>query len=240
MSGGQTRIRLAALVALRWPEWPAEAVAAAIADGRMLVDGRTLTNPEARVERGAQVRFEPERELAGRRKLGWAITRFGVRPEGRIALDIGASTGGFTSAWLEAGAARVYAVDAGHGQLLGSLRQDPRVVNLERTNVADLDARLVTDPVSLVSVDVSYLSLTSAIAQLGRVTVDDGADLLGLIKPMFELRLATIPTDGETLERACDAATTGAAAAGWSVVGVEECPVRGGRGAVEFVLHATR
>lgn len=240
MSRGQTRRKLAVLVGRRWPEWSAATVAAAIAEGRIVVDGRTLTNPDALVPADAPLRVEAERDLAGRRKLGWAIARFGVQAAGRIALDVGASTGGFTTAWLEAGAARVYAVDAGHGQLLGSLRQDDRVVNLERTNVGDLDATVIAEAVSLVSVDVSYLSLSSAVAQLERVRIEGGADLLGLIKPMFELRLATIPDDRTTLERARDAAAAGVAASGWRVAAVDECPVRGGRGAVEFVVHALR
>jgi 23S rRNA (cytidine1920-2'-O)/16S rRNA (cytidine1409-2'-O)-methyltransferase len=134
----------------------------------------------------------------------------------------------------------VFAVDVGHGQLLGSLRQDDRVVNLERTNVSALSRDVVADPIDAVSVDVSYLSLTAAVGQLTAVDVCPGAVLLGLVKPMFELRLATIPSDRPTLEAARQGAAAGVAAAGWRVHGVDECPVRGGRGAVEFFLHATR
>ncbi|MFI5042185.1 MAG: SAM-dependent methyltransferase, partial [Acidimicrobiales bacterium] len=151
-----------------------------------------------------------------------------------------ACTGGFTTAWLETGARRVYAVDVGHGQLLGSLRADPRVVNLERTNVADVSTALIPDTVEVVSVDVSYLALAAAVAQLAPLDVAAGADLLGLVKPMFELRLATIPTDPRRLEQARDEAVAGVAAAGWEVLGTDECPVRGGRGAVEFFIHARR
>lgn len=240
MSRGQTRTTLDALVRNRWPAWEPDVVEAAIAGGHILVDGRVLTNPRAQVTSAAQLRFEPPRDLAGRRKLAWAIERFGVLAGGRVALDVGASTGGFTTAWLEAGAARVYAVDVGHGQLLGSLRQDPRVVNLERTNVADLSPAVVPEPVSLVSVDVSYLALGSAVEQVGAVNLAARADLLGLVKPMFELRLATIPADPPTLLSARDLAVDAVGAARWEVVAVDECPVRGGRGAVEFVIHARR
>ena len=107
-----------------------------------------------------------------------------------MCLDLGAAAGGFTRVLLESGAARVYAVDAGFGQLLGSLRQDPRVVNLEATNVAALDTHLIPEPIEVVTIDVSYLALAAAVAQLDRITIVPGADLIGLVKPMFELRLA--------------------------------------------------
>lgn len=241
MARSQTRrVALAALVARRWPAWAPAEVESAIAGGEIVVEGRVLDNPRAQVATDAPVRHQPTPELAGRRKLGWAIERYGVEASGRTALDIGACTGGFTTAWLAAGAARVYAVDAGHGQLLGSLRQDPRVVNLEQTNVGDLSGALVPGAVQLVSVDVSYLSLAAAVAQLENVAVVPGAILLGLVKPMFELRLPTIPGDRPTRERARGEAVAGVVAAGWEVLGADECPVRGRRGAVELFVHARR
>jgi len=222
MPKGQTRVALSTLVE-----------PGLIEAGRVLVDGVCVTNPRARVLSSAAVRVLPGIDLAGRRKLGWALDRFGVVAAGAIVLDVGACTGGFTTAWLDAGAARVYAVDVGHGQLLGSLRQDPRVVNMERTNVA---AASLDELVSRVSVDVSYLSLGSAVAQLPPVA--PGCELLGLVKPMFELRLATIPSDRPTLEQAHGAAAASVDAAGWTVLGSDECPVRGGHGAIEFFVHA--
>ena len=104
--------------------------------------------------------------LRGSAKLAAALDAFGIDVAGRLCLDVGASTGGFTSVLLERGAARVYAVDAGHGQLLGSLRQDARCVNLEATNVGDLTVALVPDVIDLVTVDVSYLALREAVRQL--------------------------------------------------------------------------
>jgi 23S rRNA (cytidine1920-2'-O)/16S rRNA (cytidine1409-2'-O)-methyltransferase len=141
---------------------------------------------------------------------------------------------------LESGVRRVYAVDAGHGQLLGSLRQDPRVVNLENTNVSRLDTQLVPDAVELVTVDVSYLSLAAAVSQLARLRIAPDAELVGLVKPMFELRLPTAPTDQETADRAAAAASAGVAACGWRVHRVAPSPVTGARGAVEMLLHARR
>ncbi len=240
MKGRQQRIRLAARVARSWPAWSAEEVDRAIRAGEILVGPRVLLNPAALVGPDAPVRHDPPGELAGRRKLRWALETFAVPARGLVVADIGASTGGFTEAWLEAGATRVYAVDAGHGQLLGSLRQDPRVVNLERTNVGDLSTGVIAEPVDAVSVDVSYLSLSGAVAQLAVLELAPGAVLLGLVKPMFELRLATIPSDRPTLEQARDTAVAGVTASGWVVQGCAECPVHGRHGAIEFFVHAVQ
>ena len=169
-----------------------------------------------------------------------ALEHFGVDVQGRVGLDVGASAGGFTTVLLRAGAARVYAVDAGHGQLLGSLRQDPRVVNLEATNVAKVDALLVPDALDIVTIDVSYLSLSQAAAQLDRVRFAPSAELVGLVKPMFELRLAVAPVDDASLQAAADIAESGLTAAGWIVAGRMRSPVAGARGALEMLLHARR
>jgi 23S rRNA (cytidine1920-2'-O)/16S rRNA (cytidine1409-2'-O)-methyltransferase len=237
--GRSRRRRLAALVQERWPLDP-DAVAAAIAAGDVLVDGRPRTNPDSLIAADAAVRFSAATDLQGRRKLAWAIDYFRVVVKDTVALDLGACTGGFTTALLDAGAALVYAVDAGHGQLLGSLRQHGRVVNLERTNVSALNRAVVPVALQTVSVDVSYLSLSSAVAQINGLDLSPGAQLLGLVKPMFELRLPTIPQDSPTLERARRAAVDGIGAAGWTVADSAESPVRGNGGAVEFFVHARR
>jgi 23S rRNA (cytidine1920-2'-O)/16S rRNA (cytidine1409-2'-O)-methyltransferase len=160
--------------------------------------------------------------------------------DGRIALDVGAAAGGFTSALLERGARRVYAVDAGHGQLLGSLRQDARVVNLEATNVADVDATVVPEVIDVVTVDVSYLSLSEAARQLDRVLFAGCAELVGLVKPMFELRLAHAPRDRQSLEEALRVASAGVAATGWRVEETAASSVGGAKGAVEGFVYARR
>ena len=114
------------------------------------------------------------------------------------------------------------------------------VVNLEATNVAALDTRLIPEAVEVVSVDVSYLALAAAVAQLDRITIAPGADLIGLVKPMFELRLARAPVDQETVDAATARAVAGIAEAGWEIAGVMASPVLGGRGAVEALVHARR
>jgi 23S rRNA (cytidine1920-2'-O)/16S rRNA (cytidine1409-2'-O)-methyltransferase len=176
--------------------------------------------------------------LRGEAKLRAALDAFKVDVAGRTALDVGSAAGGFVRVLLAAGVTRVYAVDAGFGQLLGSLRADPRVVNLEATNVARLDTTLIPEPVEVITVDVSYLSLASAVAQLDRVRKPPGAHLVGLVKPMFELRLASAPTDPATAERASAQAAREIAASGWRVLETVPSPVTGARGAVEMLLHA--
>jgi 23S rRNA (cytidine1920-2'-O)/16S rRNA (cytidine1409-2'-O)-methyltransferase len=134
----------------------------------------------------------------------------------------------------------VYAVDAGHGQLLGSLRQDHRVINLESVNIADLDAGRVPDIVDVVTIDVSYLSVAAAATQLNRVALAPDANMLALVKPMFELRAATAPSDRASLDAALAAASAGVTAAGWEVRSSIDSPVTGSRGAREMLLHAQR
>jgi 23S rRNA (cytidine1920-2'-O)/16S rRNA (cytidine1409-2'-O)-methyltransferase len=176
--------------------------------------------------------------LRGEAKLLAALNGFRVDVSGRTALDVGAAAGGFTRVLLQHGAAKVYAVDAGHGQLLGSLRQDARVVNLEATNVAHLNPRLIPEVIDIVTIDVSYLSLSSAVVQLSSLRFALNAQLIGLVKPMFELRLSTAPEQPEVVARAAQAAVAGVGAAGWQVMGLIPSPVVGSRGAVEMLLHA--
>lgn len=234
----QKLIKLERALAESHPELsePAEAIRA----GRVTVDGLVKTNPATVVRRHASLVLDAEAELRGTRKLQPALERFPVAVEGAVALDAGASAGGFTTALLEAGAAKVYAVDVGYGQIVGALRQDPRVVTLERTNVADLDRALVPDPVDVVTLDLGYLALAEALGQLLRIEYAPRARLVGLVKPMFELRLGHPPEDEATLGEALDRASRGAEAAGWVVEDWMHSPVRGSRGAAELFMFARR
>lgn len=208
--------------------------------GLVLVDGRPVSNPSSRVRADASVVVQRAPSLRGRPKLEAALLAFDVPVVGRVAADLGAAAGGFTTALLAAGARRVYSVDAGHGQLLGSLRQDTRVVNLEGTNIAALESRLVPEPVDVVTMDLSYLALADAAPYVEQLTLAPGADLLALVKPMFELGLAVPPTADADLERAMVLAISGFEANGWRAVANIRSPVDGARGAKELLLHAVR
>jgi 23S rRNA (cytidine1920-2'-O)/16S rRNA (cytidine1409-2'-O)-methyltransferase len=226
------------LVRRRFPdlETPEEAVQ----DGAVLVNGVVVRNLRSRFSHDAAIKIDQPKTLRGAKKLAAAIDAFEIAVQGRTALDLGASSGGFTSVLVERGAAAVHAVDVGHGQLLGSLRQNPRVHNLERTNLADVTAELLGAPVDLMTADLSYLSLAKAIGQVERVEFAAGADLIALVKPMFELGLGALPTDEDSFTAAVDLAVAGVERLPWSVRGVIRSPVLGNRGAIEFLLHAVR
>jgi 23S rRNA (cytidine1920-2'-O)/16S rRNA (cytidine1409-2'-O)-methyltransferase len=208
--------------------------------GAVRVDGRIVTNPRSLVRAGAAIVVNEPSELRGEAKLRFALAAFGVDVGGRIALDAGAAAGGFTAALLRAGAATVYAVDAGFGQLRGSLRRDPRVVNLERVNLGALTTAFVPDVVDVVTFDLSYLAVSRAVAELERLRLAPDGELIALVKPMFELRLANPPRDATRQRRAVSRAVAGVTARGWSVVGDVRSPVAGTRGAVEFFIHGVR
>jgi 23S rRNA (cytidine1920-2'-O)/16S rRNA (cytidine1409-2'-O)-methyltransferase len=230
--------KLATELAQRFPHL--EDPEAVIAAGDVYVDGLPRTNPASLVSAGAALTLRSPKQLRGKAKLAHALSAFEVDPSGRVAVDLGAAAGGFTQALLDAGAARVYAVDVGHGQLLGSLRQDPRVVNLERTNLAQLDAALVPESVELISMDLSYLAIGAAAPQLETLRVEPEADLVALVKPIYELGLRALPTDDRELHAAVEHAADGLAGSGWSLVATTRSPVLGARGAIEWLVHARR
>ena len=159
-----------------------------------------------------------------------------------MALDIGASTGGFTEVLLAEGAAKVYAVDVGRGQLHERLRADPRVVSLEATDARNLDAALIPEPVGTIVADVSFISLTQALpAALKRAA--PGAWLVALVKPQFEAGREAVGKGGivrkaEDRERAVVRVRDFLEGEGWIVLGVIPSPIEGGSGNVEFLIGA--
>ncbi len=211
-----------------------------IKDGRVVVDGRVITNPAARVRVDASLRVQPESRLRGDIKLSNALEQFDVRIAGRVAADVGASAGGFTTALLARGAARVYAIDVGVGQLVGRLRVDERVVNLEGHNVGCITRRHVPQPVDIVTIDLSYLPVADAVPQLEALEIATDADLVALVKPTFELRRGRPPVTRAELEAALRAATNAIDTGSWRVAATRESPVTGARGTTEFFVHARR
>jgi 23S rRNA (cytidine1920-2'-O)/16S rRNA (cytidine1409-2'-O)-methyltransferase len=174
-------------------------------------------------------------------KLAHGLDHFGIDPVGLVGLDIGASTGGFTDVLLSRGAARVYAVDVGHGQLAWKLRQDPRVVVLERTNARTLDRTLVPEPIGIVVCDASFIGLETVLpAPLALAA--PGAWLVALIKPQFEVGPERVGKGGVVRDPAlhrevCDRiAAWLAARPGWAVLGIEPSPITGPEGNVEFLI----
>lgn len=178
-------------------------------------------------------------------KLAHALAHFGIDPAGLVCLDVGASTGGFTDVLLQRGAAKVYAVDVGHGQLAWKLRQDPRVVVLERTNARRLGTAEISEPVDLVAVDVSFIGLEVVLPAALALT-RPGAVLVALIKPQFEVDRDRVGKRGVVREPAlheevCERIQAWLGARpGWCVLGLVPSPILGPEGNREFLVAARR
>jgi 23S rRNA (cytidine1920-2'-O)/16S rRNA (cytidine1409-2'-O)-methyltransferase len=211
----------------------------------MILAGDVTVNGLATVRAGAPVRdadvialrARPRFVGRGGEKLDHALRTFGVDVEGRVCADLGASTGGFTDCLLQAGAARVYAVDVGYGQLDSRLRADPRVVVLERTNARYLES--LPESVSLVTIDVSFISLELILPVAARLLETDGW-CVPLIKPQFEAGKGEVGDRGVVREpeihrRVLGKVLTTAVAAGFSAIGLTRSPLRGPAGNVEFL-----
>jgi 23S rRNA (cytidine1920-2'-O)/16S rRNA (cytidine1409-2'-O)-methyltransferase len=176
----------------------------------------------------------------GGHKLAAALDAFAIDPTGRVALDVGASTGGFTDVLLQRGASRVYALDVGRGQLAESLRRDPRVVSMERRNARDLTATTLPEPVSMVTVDVAFISARLLLGPIASTFRDGAGDLVVLVKPQFEAGRAE-SKGGVVRDAAVHARVLREAAAASSVHGLEPAgliasPILGPEGNREFLL----
>jgi 23S rRNA (cytidine1920-2'-O)/16S rRNA (cytidine1409-2'-O)-methyltransferase len=178
-------------------------------------------------------------------KLAAGLKHFQIDPTGRVCLDLGASTGGFTDVLLSGGAAKVYAVDVGHGQLAWKLRQDPRVIVLERTNARNLTAAQVPDPIDLIVCDASFIGL-DVILPASLALAAPGAQLIALIKPQFEVGKGQVGKGGVVRDPALHQAVCARieawldGLADWTVLGLTESPITGPQGNKEFLIAARR
>jgi 23S rRNA (cytidine1920-2'-O)/16S rRNA (cytidine1409-2'-O)-methyltransferase len=206
-------------------------------DGRRVDKGGTLVDARARLEVVERERYVSR----GGDKLAHALTAFGVVPSGRICVDVGASTGGFTHCLLEAGAKRVYAVDVGQGQLDASLRADGRVVVMERTNARQLSVDSFPELPQIATVDVSFISLEKVLPSVQSVLSFDGEAVV-LVKPQFEVGKGQVGKGGvvrdpaqhrEVMERLSRYAILH----GWHARGATASPLKGPKGNREFFLH---
>jgi len=176
-------------------------------------------------------------------KLVAALDHFGFDPAGRVCLDVGASTGGFTEVLLARSARRIYAVDVGRGQLHARLRQRPAVVSLEDTDIRTLDPARLAELPDLVVTDVSFISLKLILPALGAL-LRRPAQLIALIKPQFETgrthRKKGVVRDAAVHAAVCEDIAAFAASLGWTVAGITPSPIAGGEGNREFLLGATK
>lgn len=210
---------------------------------RVLVNEQFVDKPGAQVAPDDALRVaELEHPWVGRggMKLAHALQQFHLDVRGRICVDIGASTGGFTDVLLKHGAAKVYAIDAGYGQLDASLRNDQRVVNREKVNARFLGAADFEDPIGFVAIDVSFISLRLILPAVAKFA---HGDVVALIKPQFEVGRGEVGKGGivrDEVKRtvAVQSVVDFAREIGFDVRGVIESPVKGGEGNVEYLMHA--
>ena len=216
-----------------------------IGAGRVTIDGMPAAKPATAIAVTAALTVEGDDGRSwvsrGAHKLIGALDAFGLSVDNRRCLDAGASTGGFTEVLLDRGAREVVAVDVGYGQLAWSLRNDPRVVVLERTNVRELTADAIGGPVDLVVADLSFISLATVLPALTSCASGD-ADIVPMVKPQFEVgkdRVGAggVVSDPDLRADAVIAVARRAAELQWQTVGVTASPLPGPSGNVEYFLH---
>jgi len=224
-----------------------EKAQALVLSGDVLIDGIPVDKAGALVAAGAAVRLRREDHpyvSRGGVKLKGALDAFGLDVRGRVALDVGASTGGFTDCLLQEGVSKVYAIDVAYGQLAWKLRRDARVVPIERTNIRHFDGNLLAENIDLVTIDVSFISLRQVLPAVLNLLRGE-AILLLLVKPQFEVAKGDVGEGGvvrdpEKQEAVLRGIEQACRDAGLEVLGTSESPIRGPAGNREFFVCAKK
>jgi len=212
--------------------------------GRVRVDGHIITRSGHPIDPDAEIEILSFEQYVSRggEKLDAALEQFRIDVRDRVCLDIGASTGGFTDCLLQRGAAKVYAVDVGHDQLHPNLRRDPRVVVREGLNARYLEPQDFDDPIDLVTIDVSFISLNLILPPLAELLSPRG-QIVCLVKPQFEIGKEKLPSDGVIKREPDRQAVLGrlrafvASQTPWSVTAEMPSPIEGSKGNVEYLFH---
>lgn len=236
--------RLDVLLGERYPQYSRTQLQSWILQGKVLVNGvpekksGTQLTDDVLIELTAE---QPKFVCRGGLKLEKALQAFSIDVRGKTVLDAGLSTGGFTDCLLQAGAAKVYGVDVGYGQVHEKIRTDPRVLVIERTNLRTYAHQ--GDPVTLVTLDLSFISLTKVLDTVS-LLLAHGGELVTLIKPQFEAPKGEVPTggvikDGAQRERIVESVIAAIKERGFELQGVVESPIRGGEGNVEYLAYFT-
>jgi 23S rRNA (cytidine1920-2'-O)/16S rRNA (cytidine1409-2'-O)-methyltransferase len=218
---------------------------AAIAAGRVTANAEPVRKASEEIAVDAALSATPAHPYVSRGgvKLAAALDHFGFNPKGRVCLDVGASTGGFTQVLLERGATRVYAVDVGRAQLHESLHGRPEVVSFEETDIRACTAARFRETPNFVTIDVSFISL-KLVLPLALKLVAHRTQVIALIKPQFEVGPAKakkgIVRDAALHAAVCDDISAFVTELGWRVVGIIPSPIAGGDGNAEFLLGAVR
>ena len=215
-----------------------------IMSGLVFVNGQRADKPGMAVDPDAKIEVRGEAlpfVSRGGFKLDKALKVFPVDPAGKICIDCGASTGGFTDVLLQHGAAKVYAVDVGYGQLAWKLRTDERVVNLERTNLRYIDETMIPEPLDLAVMDVSFISVRLILPAV-KLLLKPGADYICLIKPQFEagrdeVGKKGVVRDPKIHEQVVRDILDFAREIGFSLMGLDFSPIKGPEGNIEYICH---
>ena len=203
--------------------------------------GTTFDVEKAHIEvKGATLKYVSRGGL----KLEKAMNHFGLKLAGKVCMDIGSSTGGFTDCMLQNGAVKVYAVDVGHGQLAWKLRQDERVVCMEKTNIRYVKPEDIREPVDFASVDVSFISLTKVLPVAMELLVP-GGEMVCLIKPQFEAGREKVGKKGVVRDRAVhveviEKVTDFALSLGFQILNLDFSPIKGPEGNIEYLVHLVK
>jgi len=222
-----------------------ERARALVMSGAVLVAGHAQTKPGTLVDASADIALRVQDHpyvSRGALKLEKGLEAFAIDPAGLIALDVGASTGGFTDLLLRRGAVRVYAIDVGYGQLAWGLRQDPRVVVLERQNARTIELSLVPEPCDLAVIDVSFISLTLVLPRVAELLrAPAGKPIIALVKPQFEAGREHVGKGGVVRDEAARLGAVAkvrdwATAHGFAASDHVESPITGPAGNVEYLL----
>jgi 23S rRNA (cytidine1920-2'-O)/16S rRNA (cytidine1409-2'-O)-methyltransferase len=224
-----------------------ERAKALIMGGKVLVEGVPVSKAGTMIPPNAPITLK-EKDIPyvsrGGLKLEAALKEFSIDFKGKTALDVGASTGGFTDCMLKNGASKVYAVDVGYGQFDAKLREDPRVVLFEKTNIRNLEREKIGDDIDIATVDVSFISLKTVIPCIMEF-LKPGGEIVALIKPQFEVGKAdvgkggVVRDDNKRLE-AVSSVEEKMKSLGLAVVGLMECPVKGPKGNIEHLIYLRR
>ena len=240
----KTRDRLDKIMVDRGIVKSRERAKALIMAGNVLVDGRPAPKAGSLTDIEADIQLKEDDipfVSRGGVKLAAALDRFQISPADMIVMDIGCSTGGFTDCVLKRGAKKVYAVDVGYGQLDWSLRNDPRVVLLEKTNIRTLEKERMPELVDLMVIDVSFISLTQVLSRVHDFLHENG-DVIALIKPQFEVGRNEVEKGGVIRDEtkrlsAVQKISAFSDAAGFHVMGIYESPLPGQKGNREYFIH---
>ena len=216
----------------------------------MIMSGVVFVNEQKVDKAGEMIKEDAKVEVRGHDigyvsrgglKLEKAMQCFPLTPKGKVCMDIGASTGGFTDCMLQNGAVKVYAVDVGHGQLDWKLRNDPRVVCMEKTNIRYVTPEDITDRINFSSIDVSFISLTKVLGPVKALLADDG-QIVCLIKPQFEAGREKVGKKGVVREKSThleviEKVIEFAVSIGFEILNLEYSPIKGPEGNIEYLVH---